>query len=131
VVLDTNVLLSAIFARGVCQAVLDAVLESAACTLVVSDYILDEFRRVAIEKFRVPEAEAQAAVDFIVRNGELVRPADVAPGVCPDKDDLAVIGTALAGRAGILVTGDRALHELREILGVRIVSPREFYGRWR
>jgi uncharacterized protein len=105
VVLDTNVLLSAVFTRGICQAVLDSVVESPVCTLVVGDYPLGEFRRVSIEKFRVPADDADAASDFILRNSERVRPADVAHGICPDEDDLPVIGTAVAARADVLVTG--------------------------
>ncbi len=50
-----------------------------------------------------------------------VRPPAVA-GVAPDPDDDVVIGTALAARADLIVTGDRGLLSVGEHRGVRVVG---------
>jgi predicted nucleic acid-binding protein len=42
-----------------------------------------------------------------------------------------VLGTAVAGQADYLVTGDKQLLELGNYQGIPILSPREFYDRVR
>jgi predicted nucleic acid-binding protein len=49
---------------------------------------------------------------------------------CRDPDDLPVLGTAVAGNANVLVTGDDDLLTLREFQGMAILSPREFHDRY-
>jgi putative PIN family toxin of toxin-antitoxin system len=130
-VLDTNVLLSALFTRGVCEAVLDACVDSDACTIVVSEHILDEVRRNASEKFGAPADDVNAAVDFLRRHADVVVPASMPADACRDPDDRPVLGTAVAGRADVLVTGDAELLALQRIKGIPILSPRAFYDRLR
>jgi len=55
----------------------------------------------------------------------------VPPGRVRDKDDLPVLGTAIAGSVAALVTGDQELLALGLFRGVAILSPRDFYGRLR
>ena len=50
-----------------------------------------------------------------------MRPA-ATPRIAPDPDDDVVIGTALAARADLVVTGDKPLLTVSEHQGVRIVS---------
>ena len=61
----------------------------------------------------------------------MVKPAVVAVSACRDPDDLPLLGTAVAGRASLLVTGDKDLLVLREHAGIPIVTPRECYDRMR
>ena len=131
VVLDTNVLLSAVFTRGVCEALLDACVESEEVELITSEYILQEFDRHATGKFGVPEQEARDAVEFMRRLSVVVAPTALAAGVCKDPDDVPVIGTAVADGAAVLVTGDAGLLELKRVGEVAIVSPRMFYDSLR
>ena len=51
----------------------------------------------------------------------LVRPLPTSR-IASDQDDDMVIGTALAARADLIVTGDKALLSLREYHGIRIVG---------
>lgn len=44
------------------------------------------------------------------------------PRIAPDPDDDAVIGTALAAKADLIVTGDRPLLLVTAYQGVRIIS---------
>lgn len=59
----------------------------------------------------------------------MVEPAPVPTDACPDPDDLPVLGTAVAGRATLLVTGDGELLALASHAGTAIVTPRECYRR--
>ena len=49
------------------------------------------------------------------------RPAPV-PRIAPDPDDDVVIGTALAARAPLIVTGDRALLSVGEYADIKLLT---------
>lgn len=127
VVLDTNVLLAAFGTRGLCEALFFACLEGH--EVVTSEHILAELRRNLTRAFRMPAHQADEIVAFVRESSELVVPAQVAPKACRDPDDLPVLGTALAGHADLLVTGDRDLLSVRRHAGIPIVRPRECYHR--
>ena len=63
-------------------------------------------------------------VDRYAALAALLRPTPT-PRIAPDPDDDVVIGTALAARADLLVTGDRPLLSVAEHQSVRIVSVSE------
>lgn len=127
VVLDTNVLLPALFAPGLCEALLDLLLETPGCTLVLSEHILDECREHAATKFRVPPHELNAALSLLTTLSDVVVPVAVSGDLCRDTDDLPVLGTAIAGKANVLITGDKELIALGKVEGIPIVSPRKFF----
>ncbi|MFM7035393.1 MAG: putative toxin-antitoxin system toxin component, PIN family [Planctomycetia bacterium] len=70
-------------------------------------------------------------IAFLRANSELVEPAAVPRGVLRDKDDLPILGTALAGAASCVVSGDKELLAIGSFAGIGIVSPRAFYDRLR
>jgi putative PIN family toxin of toxin-antitoxin system len=127
VVLDTNVLLAAFFTRGLCEALLEACLEADPCTIVLSEHILDEFVRHAEGKFRAPQRDVAGAVGLLRGQSEIVTPSPLPPDSCRDRSDLPILGTAIAGNATVLVTGDADLLILRHIRSIPIISPRSFY----
>jgi putative PIN family toxin of toxin-antitoxin system len=127
IVLDTNVLLAAFGARGLCEALLAACLEGH--VLVTSPHILGELRRHLAKKFHLPARRADEVVAFVRGQAEVVEPAPVPADACPDPDDLPVLGTAIAGRADLLVTGDGKLLALGSHAGIPIVNPRACYRR--
>ena len=129
VVFDTNVLLAGIFSRGLCEALLDVCLGSEECAVALSEHILDEFVRHAVDKFAAQPDEVRGAVEFLRSQVQMIQPAPVPAGSCPDADDLPVLGTALAAQADCLVTGDKQLLQLKRFRGVAIVSPRELFER--
>jgi putative PIN family toxin of toxin-antitoxin system len=127
VVLDANVLLAGFATRGLCEAVLEACVGSH--EIIISEPILTEVRRHLSGKFRAPAGRVAAIESLLRENSAMVRPAKVPSGACRDPSDLAVLGTALAGGADCLVTGDRDLLDLGEFRGIRILSPRAFHDR--
>ena len=129
VVLDTNVLLAAFAARGLCEAVLAVCLEGH--ELVLSQHILRESRRHQVGKFKVPARQADDIVLFLREQATLVKPAKVSAKACRDRSDLAVLGTALAAKADCLVTGDKDLLALGRFRSTRILSPRAFHDALR
>jgi len=125
VVLDTNVLLAAFAARGLCEAVLEVCLTSH--EIVLCEHILKELHRALRRKLKVPAAHADDIIAFLRKRATVVRPAKVPTKACKDRSDLPILGAAVAGGAGCLITGDRELLALGEYEGVRILPPRTFH----
>lgn len=63
-------------------------------------------------------------VDLYAELAALVRLAPI-PRIAPDPDDDVVIGTAIAAKADVIVTGDRALLSVANYEGGRILSVSE------
>ena len=59
----------------------------------------------------------------------VVTPDVVAKDACRDINDLPVLGTAIAGGADVLVTGDKDLLILHPFQNIAILSPREFHAQ--
>lgn len=127
VVLDTNVLIAAFATHGLCESIFTVCL--GAHELVLSEHILAECRKHLVKKVKLDARAADDIVNFLREQAEMVTPAPVHPGACPDPDDLPVLGTALAGPADALVTGDAELLKIKVIQGIPILSPRAFYER--
>ena len=127
IVLDTNVLLSALATRGLCEAVLEVCL--AGHDLVLSEPILEELREHLSDTFKMPPARVNEIVAFLRSECTIVQPVSVPGDACRDPDDLMVLGTALAAEADGIVTGDKDLLVLGIHQGIPILSPRAFYDR--
>jgi putative PIN family toxin of toxin-antitoxin system len=127
-VLDTNVVLSGLLWNGPTRQLFVAA-QQGAIELLTSEELIAELRDV----LRRPKCAKQLSkighsadrvLDLYSRAASLVDPVTV-PRLAPDPDDDVVIGTALAAKADVIVTGDRALLSVAEYQGVRIVSVRE------
>lgn len=124
VVLDTNVLFSAITVGGLPRvALLGAVLGVIEC--VSSPFILDELRRKLIEKAGYTEAAAAETVQEVAGLGRVVTPGRVEP-IVRDADDDHIIAAAVEAGVDVIVTGDTDLLDLGSHRGIRIVTPRAF-----
>ena len=127
-VLDTNVVASALLWGGEPGRLLQAAREQRV-VLFTSRPLLAELTDIlGRRKFDKKIAAALLSIDQLVdRYAELaalVRPIPVV-GIAPDPDDDVVIGTALAAKADLLVTGDRALLTVADYQGVRFVGVAE------
>lgn len=127
-VLDTNVVASAMLWGGNPLLLLQARREKRV-ELYTNMAMLAELTDIlARPKFEKKITASTLTVDQLVdRYAELaqvVRPTSI-PRIAPDPDDDVMIGTAIAAKADLLVTGDRLLLSVGEYQGVRIVSMAE------
>jgi len=129
VVLDANVILAAFATRGLCEAVMAVCLDQH--EIVLSPAILAEVDRNLSRKFKLPAARSQEIGAFLREHAELVTPVELPSDVCRDPDDRAVLGTAVAGNAQCLITGDADLLILKQFQDIPILSPRAFYDKLR
>jgi len=125
VLLDTNVLASAVATRGLCADVLREVL--ARHELVVCPQILSELRRILRDKFRAPSELTDGFVAILQHDATSCKPGELPSLDLKDKDDLGILAAAKSGGAETIVTGDKELQSLRQFAGIKIVSPRQFW----
>jgi uncharacterized protein len=126
VVFDTNVLVSAFVAEGVCTKLLGRA-RRRQFQLITCPFILKEFEGVLLEKLSATKAETRQVLRILAEAiSALVQPAQPLSGICRDPADDNILSCAIAGNADYLVTGDSDLLELREFRGTRIVTPRDF-----
>lgn len=126
IVLDTNVLVSAFAARGLCADLFRDVL--AHHTLIVSKHILNELYEKLTEKLRVPSSTVESIRALLMPHRLTVDALPEVTVTIRDPDDIAIVAFAMAIGADILITGDRDLLDVSDILPVRVMSPREFYA---
>lgn len=126
VVLDTNVIVAALVAKGLCHEVVVRALGSS--TVVSSPALLDELEQTLRAKFTLGPA-ATAFLEQLRLRVHLVTPATFANLVSRDADDDVVLATAVAAKATVIVTGDLDLLVLRRYNGIDIVTPRDFLSR--
>ena len=124
-VLDTNVVASAILWGGTPSALLQAARENRV-ELFTSTAMLAELtdilgRRKFARKITASQLTIDQLVDGYAQLAAHVRPMDIAR-IAPDPDDDVVIGTALAAKADFVITGDKPLLTVVEHQGVRIIG---------
>lgn len=128
VVLDTNVLISALGWAGPERAVYELCLEGY-LQLWSSHALLAEFVRVlGYPKFRFPsEHKTQFLEDLLKLTNFVENPINVR--VVPEEpDDDRVVGCAVAVAADFIITGDRHLLTLGRYGQTRIVTAAEYIG---
>jgi putative PIN family toxin of toxin-antitoxin system len=124
--LDSSVLIAAVISRaGTCATLLEDVLNDH--KWITSDFILRELSRKLRDKFKYPEDEIAEIRETVMISAEFVTPVEIPSDVCRDPNDLPILGTAVAGRAEVIITGDKDLLALETFRGIPIVRPGEFW----
>jgi putative PIN family toxin of toxin-antitoxin system len=122
-VLDTNVLIAAVVAEGLCRDIVRRRVK--AHILVTSQALLDELANTLRDKFGVEPSEL-ALLAALRDRADMAQPTPLSSPVCRDADDDMVLATAVAGQAEVIVSGDADLLTLGAYEGIRILSPRQF-----
>lgn len=125
---DTNVLVSAFLARGLCADLLRLVLTEH--TLVTSEVVLAELRdvlsRVLSRKGRLPAQQIEAIETFLREHPVAPSPVQTLELGLVDGDDEWVVASAVLAQAGLFVTGDKGVLACRKP-PLPLVNPR---GCW-
>ncbi len=126
VVLDTNVFVAAMVAKGLCHEVVVRSLGS--CAVATSQALLDELEHTLRAKFTLGPA-GMSFLEQLRLRVRIVEPTPLRSPVSRDADDDVVLATAVAAGATAIVTGDEDLLVLGRYNGIDIVSPRAFLSR--
>ena len=124
VVLDTNVLVSALHFGGRPRRLLGDVLRGDH-TLIIGPAILGELEAVLVETCGWATDRAAAVRAELEAIADVVTPVEV-PRVCRDPDDDQILAIAITGSADAIVTGDADLLVLGAHGGVTVTSVADF-----
>lgn len=123
VVFDTNVLVSALnFPGGAPEAAYRLALEGH-IELVTTRTLLAELARVLTGKFGWDDARTGEAVGQVIRIGLVAEVTEKVEEILDDPSDDRVLEAAVAGKADVIVSGDRHLLSLASWRGINIVRP--------
>ena len=125
VVLDTNVLVSAIISDGKSRELLKKGI-ARQYQIVTSDLILKELVSVLRRpKFKTSEDEVRKTVIALIRTADVVSVKTKIKAVEVDPKDDMIIETAIDGDAEIIVSGDSHLIALKIFEEIKIVTVEE------
>jgi uncharacterized protein len=127
VVLDTNVLVSALLFKTTLSKVID-LWQSGAIIPVISKDTFQELRAVLeYPKFSLSPDEIRAILEQeILPFFEVIDVVEEVKGICNDPADDKFISCALSASAGYIVSGDKAFIDLKQYKSVKIIKPSEF-----
>ena len=129
VFLDTNVLISAFAARGLCADLMRLLL--AEHDVLTGEVNLTELRRVMLKRFKATAAQVDVIEQLLRDQTVIPKPAALLSLKVRDADDAWVLASAVAGAADLLVSGDQDLLVLASRVPLPIVSPRDAWHRVR
>lgn len=126
-VVDTNVLISAIFWPGKPKQLLNKI-RRGEITFLTSQALLSELKQVLTRKdkpFKLSEEEARRVLSAIRDLAEVIQPHSQVTR-CRDEADNRVLECALDGRADWIITGDTHLLEMRSFEEIKITTVADF-----
>lgn len=125
VVLDTNVIVSAVMSEGKPRELLDKGIENR-FQIVVSEHILKELGTVLRRpKFKTSEDEINNVIVTLMQSSDVATVTADFRAVKEDPSDDVILNTAYDGGADFIVTGDRHLLSLKRFKKTRILSVSE------
>jgi putative PIN family toxin of toxin-antitoxin system len=127
VVLDTNVLVSALLFTGIFSELV-SLWRRRAITLVLSRAILEEYLRVlSYPKFQLSETEIKSLIEEeLLPYVDVVNPRRRLRAVERDPSDNKFLECAIAGKARVIISGDKDLLSTGHYRSIRIQSPAKF-----
>lgn len=130
VVLDTNVLVSALLFKGEMSKIVD-LWRKKKIIPVISKETFKEFKTVlAYPKFSLTEEETVAIIEEnILPFFEVVEITSNINGICRDPNDDKFLSCAVSAGADYIVSGDKDLWDLGRYKSVRIISVADLLRR--
>jgi uncharacterized protein len=127
VVLDTNVLVSAILLKGLLSKFV-VLWKNGKISPVLSKETFAELNAVlGYPKFKLSKEDIQAIIENeILPFFEAIDITENIKGVCDDPDDDMFLSAAVNAKASLIVTGDKILQKLGKYRSIKIISPQEF-----
>ena len=127
VVLDTNVLVSAIIYGGKPKEILSLVFDKT-LTAITSPVLLAELVDVLGKKFAMRSNDVLLVEQEIKKHFVLVYPKQTIDVLENDPPDNRVLEAAVEGICGFIVTGDKELLGLKFFMNTKITTPDQFLG---
>jgi uncharacterized protein len=121
VVLDTNILVSALFWQGREHRLLQRCIKGE-LKAAISPEILSELTHVMRDYFDASEEEIAEAIDLLMSSFEIVEPRQIIEAVPSDDSDNRILECAVEAKADKIISGDKHLLSMKSYKGIRIVK---------
>jgi putative PIN family toxin of toxin-antitoxin system len=130
VVVDTNVFVSSFFG-GNPRKIID-LWKSGHVTLCLSKPIVDEYVQVLRRLGLQNERELEELLSLFASGFHIIFTTNTPQLhiVAADPDDNKFIECAVALKAYFIISGDKALTGIKDYMGIKIVTPKEFLGEF-
>lgn len=126
VIVDTNVIISAILTEGHSFDVIQNALYRH--ELYYTDHILKELERIFSSKFPLPKERISQSLSLITKYFRKGISASKVGKVCRDPDDDCILADAVANGIECIITGDKDLLVLKTYKGIRIIQPKDYWN---
>ncbi len=124
VILDTNILISAVGFGGKPREILNLVLKKR-IIVITSPTLLAELEDVVHKKFPALASDFNRLNKQIKKNFKLVRPKETLK-ITQDDDDNRILEAAVEGNCDYIITGDKELLDLGNYKRIKIITPDQF-----
>lgn len=130
IVIDTNVLISAIFFKGKPDIILDA-WRTGKLTIILSPEILDEYSRVLHRLSEKYQPVDTSEILYLLTVGcKVIEPRIMKSKICADPDDDKFLAAALGGNSITIISGDKHLLDVNGYSGIEVLRPAEFIQKY-
>ncbi|MBV6416291.1 MAG: hypothetical protein CMLOHMNK_00822 [Steroidobacteraceae bacterium] len=99
--------------------------------LILGEAVLTELKRVLHKKLRIPGQIIEEFDTLLRRDSRVVAKAKMFAVAIRDRSDIPVLSKAIAGKAQMLITGDRDLLDIKAPLPIQILTPRAWWEELR
>lgn len=124
VILDTNILISALGFGGKPREVLQLALDNQ-IKAFISPILLAEFEDVVTKKFPILSQNLERINKRIRKKFKIVKPK-ASLNILSDDDDNRVLEAAVEGKCKYIITGDKELLDLENFRDIKIVTAGQF-----
>lgn len=124
VVLDTNILISALGFKGKPNHVLSLILQKQIVG-ITSPALFAEFQEVVSKKFPILASDLPKIERKIRKSFTIIQP-NISIKVSRDEDDNRVLEAAVEGGCNYIITGDQDLLDLKKYKKIKILTAEEF-----
>ena len=131
VVLDTNVLISALLFRGGLSKIV-GLWQKGKIIPVISKETFSELATVLeYPKFSLTQEETDSIIKYeILPYFEIVEVVKDVKGICGDPEDDKFISCAISGSADYIVSGDKDLFDLKQYKSIKIIKASDFLKKY-
>ena len=126
IVFDTNVLISAVATRGLCNELWELCIKQH--ELFTCEAILNECETKFVRKLKLPPKMVTQLLTYIKDKSVMIKPVELAKNICRDVKDLPILGAAVSAKADVLVSGDEDLLVIEKYCDTNIIRPRQLWN---
>src|SRR3989344_2556929 len=126
VVLDTNILISALGWKGKPKLIFEKILNGE-LELIISDKQSEEIIEVLdYPKFNFSNEQKSSFINILLEVSALIKIDKIFDVIKEDPDDNIIITSAVIGKADYIISGDEHLLKLKEFKRVKILNANDF-----